>query len=232
MAERTPDYLDSVPWPSRLTAKVVDPGAPPRLHGYDVEDDLARHYSFGETALAALTGELPSREAGRAFEVALHFLLPVAIHQAPTHAATVARLCGSRPSGVVGTGAVALCEQARWLVEQQAEVLDWLAAGGKGPPPASARSPNDGQDAASVARLVAAVAATGLTVGALEQGLCRDAALLAVLHAVGLRTGEQIQAAIVLARLPAMAAEAFAAEPGGLRAYPLNLPDFRYVERS
>ena len=54
-------YVDKQEWPDTLAAHVVDDceGAPPRIHGYDVESDLARHYPFSTTVVLALTGELP-----------------------------------------------------------------------------------------------------------------------------------------------------------------------------
>src|SRR5258708_5243088 len=77
-------------WPSQLTARVVDGGFRPRILGYDVQTDLARHYSFAEVVLLCLCGEVPTREVGRAFEIALSFLAPVSAAEAPAHAAGLA----------------------------------------------------------------------------------------------------------------------------------------------
>jgi hypothetical protein len=51
--------LEDAPFPEKLNARVVTPGANPRVHGYDVEGDLAAHYTSSETMLLCLTGELP-----------------------------------------------------------------------------------------------------------------------------------------------------------------------------
>ncbi|HEX6764634.1 MAG TPA: hypothetical protein VF103_04130, partial [Polyangiaceae bacterium] len=52
--------LEKAPFPAQLTARVMTPGKNPRLHGYDVEGDLAAHYTTSELVLLSLTGELPS----------------------------------------------------------------------------------------------------------------------------------------------------------------------------
>ncbi|MFI5302192.1 MAG: hypothetical protein ACHREM_29225, partial [Polyangiales bacterium] len=55
--------VESQPWPTQLDAHVVTPGARPRMHGYDVEGELARSGSLAEIGLLATTGELPSAAA-------------------------------------------------------------------------------------------------------------------------------------------------------------------------
>jgi hypothetical protein len=222
-----PGPLDEAPAPSTLRAHVVTPGAAPRVHGYDVEGDLARHYGAAETTLLALTGELPAPEVARAFEVATAFLAPVSVAEAPAHAAVLARLCRARTSGILGIAAIALAEQARTVVADHADLVAWLDRP-SGDAPARGAATDD--DARSVARLRAALAPTGLRVGLLDRDPTRTAALVAVLHACGLVRPEQIETAIVIARLPCVMAEASAVRPGRFRRYPTNLPPFRYED--
>src|SRR5205823_9083575 len=134
---------DSATWPLDLTSNVVD-DAPlgARIHGYDVEDDLARNFSFAEVVLTTLVGEAPSREVGRAFEIALTFLSPMSIGEAPAHAGSLARLCGARASGVLAVACLGLTEQSRALVDAHAELLSWLAKP-SGALPESARAQSD-----------------------------------------------------------------------------------------
>ena len=226
-----PGPIESRSWPESLLARAVSPGPRPLLHGYDVEADLARHYGFAELLLLALTGEAPSREAGRAFEVALIFLAPLPVSEAPTHAAVLARMCGSPPSGMLGTAGIVLAEQSRAIVEEAAGLLAWLDAP-DGPPPEPYRA-RDEEERASLGRLRAALAPTGLACPAVfdhEPG--RLPALLGVLHACGLRDPGRLVAALLFARLPSLAAEGLAVEPGHLADYPIDLPDFEYLEES
>ena len=90
--------LDDVEWPKKLPAHVVTAGPAPRVHGYDVENDLARHYSFSDAIYLSLVGELPNDATSRAFEIALHFLAPVSAAEAPSHAAILARFCDGSTS--------------------------------------------------------------------------------------------------------------------------------------
>jgi hypothetical protein len=220
--------IDAHPWPAELTAHVVQPGPAPRIHGLDVQADLARHYRFAEVALLALTGEPPSAEAGRAFDIALIFLAPISIAEAPAHAATLARLCGAAPSGVIAVGATTLAEQARTLVVEHRELLGWLACP-EGPLPAVYRARSEPERRA-VERLRAALAVDAIVPSLLEQDPTLDAALIAVLHASGVVRPEALEAAVCLARLGAMVAEAFAATPLDFEGYPMRTPPFAYVE--
>ncbi len=219
--------LDAAEWPEKLTARVVTPGARPRLHGYDVEADLARHYSFTETLLLALTGELPSAKEARAFDVALQFAAPAAAQDAPTHAAILGRICMASTSQMQGVAAISVAEQARVLVADHGPWIELLAAPlTQVPPELRART---GEERESVDRLRTALRGT-IEVPALSHDVGRTAALLATLHACGLKTAETLECALVTARLPAAMAEALATPPGSHRQYPVQLPGIAYRE--
>lgn len=113
-----PTPFSQNPWPSKLTARVVSPGADPRIHGYAVQDDLARHYRFSDVIYLSLTGELPTDAQSRMFEQVLIRLSPISVGEAPSHAASLARVCDGSNSAVIGTGAMALAEQARFVVSE------------------------------------------------------------------------------------------------------------------
>ncbi|HEX3344326.1 MAG TPA: hypothetical protein VHS09_07120, partial [Polyangiaceae bacterium] len=191
--------LDDVEWPQKLTARVVTPGPAPRLHGYDVEGDLARHYSFAETLLLSLTGRLPSTEEARAFDVAMQFAAPAPAQDAPTHAAILARMCVASTSQILGAAAIALGEQARVLVADHAAWLEMLGSRIV-EVPLVYRAASDA-DRESVDRLRRALLGT-IHVPALWHSVGRAPAVLAVLYACGLTTAERIECALVTARLP------------------------------
>lgn len=220
---------ESNTWPATLTARVVTPGSRPRVHGYDVEVDLAQHYRFGESVLLALTGVAPDDATGRCFELALVFLSPLAVTEAPTHAAVLARTCAGSAAAVTGTAAVALAEQARWLLARNAPVLAWLNDDCRTALPDVGR-PRDDDDRQSVERLRHALGELAGQLSVHDMG--RDAALLTLLHRCGLHTSDQIEVALVVARLATCVAEALAGKRGGLRDYPLNLPPFAYAEET
>lgn len=225
--------LEKQAWPTKLTARVVSPGARPTLHGYDVEDDLARNYTFAETILLALTGQPPGEDAGRAFEVAMTFASTVTIAEAPVHAALVARACAASPSQLLGVTALGLAEQTRVLVDEHRAFLDALSgrlpAGESAGELAARHRASSEEERASVDRLCGAVAPF-LLVPSLSRDLSRPAAVLAVLHACGLRTAEQIELALAWARMPVALAEALAVSPGSHLQYPVNLPSIVYEE--
>jgi hypothetical protein len=213
---RRPGPLDDATWPDQLTARVVTPGPAPRIHGYDVERDLARHYSWAETLLLTLTGALPSEKRARAFEIALQFLAPAPVNEAPTHATVVARVCNVFTTALVGTAAIALAEQASHAVSAAADA------------PGPSKDARDEHD--SVERLRGALRHAGLSVPGIDGDLGRMPAILATLRFAGLGSQELQETAIVLARLPCALAEAFAMPTHGYRDYPVQLPEIRYQE--
>lgn len=222
--------FDDNPWPEKLTARVVTPGGRPRVHGYDVEGDLARHYRFTDLLLLTLTGELPSGHASALFDVALQFASTIAVNEAPAHAAVLSRMCGGDAAAVSATTAIALAEQARFELARLGSWLAWLAAGGVAiPAEACAR---DDADRESVRRLRNAAGPLVSHVRALREDtdIGREAAIVACLHACGLHRADQIERALVTARLPLAVAEGMAASVGDFRNYPANLPRTEYVE--
>jgi hypothetical protein len=220
--------LESADFPNTLSARVVTPGDSPRLHGYDVETDLARHYDSTDLLCLSLTGDLPAPEASAALRVALAFFAPVSIAHASVHAATLARLCGGTMSATIGVAAIGLAEQARRLLDEHVELLEWLDAPA-GEPPAAFRA-TTGADRASGNRLTSAIAETGLAVPELQATLTRNAALLCVLYRAGLKQRKQMEAAIVHARLPVAFAEAATKKAADFTHYPMKLPNYRYQE--
>ncbi|MCC6524250.1 MAG: hypothetical protein IT373_16445 [Polyangiaceae bacterium] len=229
---RRPGPLDEVAWPAELPAHVMAPGPPVRLHGYAAEDDLGRHYGATEIGYLALTGRLPSEAEAQSYDLALRFLATLPLTEGPTHAAVLARLSGTPHAGVLSVAAVALAERARALVLGHEAWLAWLAAGTGTPPDGFAAAPaepgGEGEDARSVARL-AALLPDGFARAALARGPTRTAALLAVLHASGLREPWQLEHTLATAPLAAVVAEAMRVPPGAFRAYSMQIPPFRYT---
>jgi len=221
--------IESHEWPAKLTAHVVEAGGSPRIHGFDVQSDLARHYTATDVAFLALTSDLPvDAETSRALDVAMAFLAPVSVAEAPAHAASLAQICGARPAGIVSVAAVALAEQARVLYDEHAEIIPRLLIGSLNGSAATVAARDD-EERAAVQRLRVALGTYARRVPALGYDLRLDTAILAVLLACGVRTREQLEVVVTLARLPAACAEAFEWKKGDLRAYPMDLPRFEYA---
>jgi hypothetical protein len=218
--------IEDLPWPSVLTARVVDCGSPTRLYGFAVHADLAKHYRFSDVIYLTLTGELPTDVHSRWFCVALTLLSPARVNEAPAHAAMLARLCGSRTSGVIATGAVALAEQARFLLHEHAELLEWLIHP-RDQLPVGFRAADDGERAEVAAVLDALGSEAAKKIRTADPSLV--SLFLCVLVECGIVSHERLEAAICIARLPCVIAEALAARPGDFRGYPMNLPSFEYV---
>jgi len=96
--EKLTGPIEDQTWATQLQSHVVTPEASPRIHGYDVEGDLAKHYSFADTMMLCVLGEIPSDSKRRAIEIAMQFLAPMSIAHAPTHAGMLTRLCGATTS--------------------------------------------------------------------------------------------------------------------------------------
>jgi hypothetical protein len=217
--------LDDTPWPTQLVAKAVarDP-SDHRMHGYAVLGDLARNYPFSDLALLALSGELPTEAQSRAFALALFAFAPTTIAEAPAHVAHLGRIAGGRIDAAIGAGFVTAANQAEAMAAQYADLLAWLAAPTESLP---ARA-TDFADAPWLATLLGALGGAPTRV---RVGMSRDAARLALLFDAGLRDPDRIAAAIAFASSLGMLAEALVTGPADLRAYPVKLPPFHYVER-
>ena len=220
--------FDDHTWPEKLTARVVTPGARPRLHGYDIEGDLALHYPWHASVLLSLVGELPNDSTARLFDVTLHFLGAISVAEAPSHAAVLARICDASTAAMSGIAMLALGEHARFLVGRYRPWVEWLRSP-LGEIPHVARGVSD-DERTTVDRLRTVTAATGIAVAGLERGIDRSAALLACLFHCGLTCDEQLEVAIALARFPLVMAEALSTPPRTFKDYPVTLPKIRYEE--
>jgi len=210
-------------WPTQLAAQVVQPGPFPRVHGYDALRDLAANYTFAEVALLTLTAQAPTRSSGRAFEVGLTALAPMTIGEAPTHAAYLARLCGGTSSSALGLGALVSAERAHALVHAHDAWLSWLATP-EGP------SPLPSDDTTQTKAMLAGLPSDFALPWPDAVVPPVAAAALGVLWQCGLRTAAQLEAAIMLATLPALAAEMAHGEGADIRDYPIDVPQFVYEE--
>jgi len=220
--------LDVAQFPETLTARIVTPGPTPRLHGYDVHGDLARHYDPTDLLLLSLTGELPAQGASAALRVTLMFFAPLSVQHASVHAATLARLCGTTSASTLGVAAIALAEQARVQLDEHAELLTWLTDR-NGSMPARCR-PSSAIGDPGTDRLIAALGSKVFAFPELGERPTLTAALLIVLFGCGLKTRAQMETAIVTARLPSAMAEAMAEKVTDFDHYPTNLPRYLYRE--
>ncbi|HMI88758.1 MAG TPA: hypothetical protein VK550_31985 [Polyangiaceae bacterium] len=228
MPRRPNGPIEDLASPTQIEAQVITPGPDPHLHGFSVEGDLALNYRFTEVVQLALTGAPPDDAKGRAFDIALQFLAPLAIAEAPTHAAVLARLIGARTSSIVAVACIALAERARHVIAEHGPLLTWLETR-DGELPSRYRS-GTAEDAASLDRLQKALASADVEVPGLVGGLQRWTALLVTLHFAGLRGAEQMETVLVMASLAPTLAEALSHAPSDLGRYPINLPQFIYEE--
>jgi hypothetical protein len=69
----------------------------------------------------------------------------------------------------------------------------------------------------------------GFAVATFDSDPTLMASLIAALYECGLRQVQQLEAAILLARLCTVAAEAFSTKRGTYRDYPFRLPEYLYT---
>ncbi|MBW2464794.1 MAG: hypothetical protein JRH11_24305 [Deltaproteobacteria bacterium] len=225
-----PGLLGSIDQPDALRAHVVSLERPPRLHGYDVEADLAQNYTVGEVALLALRGSPPTREEGRAFEVACVFISALPMTEGPTHAAMLARLCGASGAGVTATACVALAERAEREVADALPLFQAIERGDDPPVPVPCQA-IDARDAESATQLCDAVGRLGWVCEYIPDGVGVVTAALGVFYQLGLHDPLQLVAAQCQARMPAVLAEAMGTKVGDFRAYPMDVPPVRWAGR-
>jgi len=203
--DNQPSPVEDHAWPSQLPAHVTTDGERPRVQGFDLVGDLARHYDFGEFLVTALTGIPPNASWGRAVNMALVVLAGASVRQASVHAATIARRCGADDASVLATGLLGLVEEASWQLAQPQAAGTHDSAGFWEMLPEEVRS--------SVPR---------------ERTV--EATALAVLTRSGLDAGIQSMMALCLARLPALVAEVCSVRSGDICGYPMRLPNFEYEQ--
>ena len=216
--------IEAQTWSQTFEAFAIDPGGT-RVHGYDVESDLARHYRFSDVVLLALTGELPDDAKSRAFEIVLCFLLPISIARAPAHATVLAGHCSGPPSGVLATASATLADDVLDLIAVDTTKLE----ASEDPLPEALRASSP-EEAASVERLRELLADV-LPLPLLSRGPRRELALITALRACGVDTPLLLSSVVAMARIPSVIAEA---APRGLsefiQKYPLTIPTFVYEE--
>lgn len=218
--------VEAVDWPPRLRGVVVD-AEKMRIHGYLAATDLSRHYSFAEVVLLALTGVPPEPAVGALFARALVASMPVAVGDAPAHAALLARLTGARAPSVAGIAALVAAQGVDALAGTRDALAAWQERGGALPRSLRGSSRRD----VAVRRALRDVAREGgLVVPALERAASAEAAVTASFVACGLDAPWQLAAAVTMASLPCSLAEAFASGGVDLRSYPMTLPAFEYTE--
>ena len=215
-----PGVLDGLTQAPQLVARAVD--ATPsddRLHGYAVIGDLAAHYQFSDLLYVAITGDTPDDRASALFRLALCAFAPASVRDAPTHAAVVSRVCAAPVSSALGIGMMIAAEEARDLVDRHLALL-------AGDAPAGAGETTEPW----VATICDAVRAIDPQAQLPRSDMTRDAASIAVLVLAGIRDPDRIVAAIVAARVCGIVAETLATGPQHFAAYPVQVPQFSYVE--
>ncbi|MFT3693228.1 MAG: hypothetical protein QM831_08805 [Kofleriaceae bacterium] len=209
--------LDDTPWPETLIARATDSSdaTDDRLFGYAVLGDVAANYGFSDAVYLSIVGELPTPEQGRIFALAMTAAAPVPVLEASAHTAVLARLSGSTIPSTLGASMLVVGDRTRVMLEANEAFLRWLDAP-NGPPPVAVPTSPWVEALFAAARLE------------LPTTLPRDAALLALFHTAGVRTREQLEAALMIARITGVAAEALQTGPQHLPLYPVKVPEFRY----
>lgn len=223
--------FDSLPTPAKLPAYVVSPAPDPRIHGYAVTEDLARHASFVDVGWLALTGELPTPGERAALERALILLSPLHVGEGPTHAAVLARVAGASDEVIAPIAATALGQYTAEEISQLAPLFAWLEGQGAVPDTAVETAPTPEQrhayedTAARTAEWLGAPLPSGVV-------LTRVATAYALLYRLGVADPLRLQALSCWARMPVVFAEAACNKSGRVAGYPARLPDYAYVEDS
>jgi hypothetical protein len=220
------DWFSHPRFATQLEARVVDTsGEEPRIHGFGVRSDLARHFSFADVIALSLTGVEPSERASDALRRALVVLSPTDVGSAPAHLGVLVHLVSRDYASSVASASALLAERAAATLAERAELLQALREG---------REP-----AATASQLEAANAEGEEVAGLFAQ--CSDfaqtpwfarldatSAALVVLFECGLVENWQLQSALFLAWCPCTMAELGTRGSDPIESYPINLPKFRY----
>ena len=225
--------LDRPPFPSKLTAHVIEPGDDPRMSGYAVKADLAVNADFVDVMWLSMRGELPTAAEREALSRALVWLSPLHVGEGPTHSAVVGRVAGAPDEVLPAVGAAAIGQLVSAELRALAPFFRWLREPGDTPVPEAAIA----RDASEEARaLYDTLASDTVRWFGAERALPRHATLTrvaaayGVLHQLGAQHPLQLHAFAAWARLASVLGEALRAKPGAVMTYPADLPPYRYFE--
>lgn len=220
------DFLDNAGGATALTARVVDVYEDrARIHGFDLDADLAPAIGPTGVLLTTWLGEPPNGSQLRTFAVALTMAAPFGAHEGPVHAALVARACGSDETAVLSTALVVLAQRCGADVEAHAPLIAWATNEGRGEAPSC--SHEDTCDGAALEQL-GQLERSPIVDALRASPPCRTGGALALAARAGLHDRAHLEAFLAMARLPTLVAEVVAAPRGDLSQIPLNLPAFRY----
>lgn len=223
--------MENFTWPDKLSAKLVDAGDDNDLHllGYSLSDDLLQHYSFTEMAYLALTGHLPQKEQSVLLELALRLWAAFSLAEAPAHAASLARICGSSNSATISIAATLLSEQSQNLIRHNKSWLDFLRNKSKLDSHRELPSPRTVHWLRAITKQLPK---NIKNIEFLEKSTTPEELILALLVLAGIEASTQISSFLVLARLPVSCAEAWTQKAASFADYPSDLPGFRYQEKA
>jgi hypothetical protein len=148
------------------------------------------------------------------FEVALQFISPIAVSEAPVHATVLANVGGARNSALIGVAAITLAERARTIVSEHSTF----------------KQASNNDERLSVDRLRNNLSSMNVDVPELNNDPCRWSALFAVLRFIGISEPNKVESVLVFASLVPTLVETWCHEPGKLMKYPMNVPEFVYEE--
>ena len=215
-------YIDAAPLDGPLPAHVTEPGPDPHLRGYDVDEDLARHYTALDTAYLALQCELPSEEQLRLLNAAMVLAAPVHAGEAPSRAASLSAVTSTDPHTPIKVGWLALVDRTAVEIEDRRPLLRALLADDE----QAIRSAAAGDDSATISpRLVQDLSGSCPALRFVREPFC---AALALMVRAGVRDESMLVTLICSARISVVLAEAHESLAAGLRNYPTNNPPFRY----
>lgn len=220
-------WFSSPQFATQLEARVVDhSGADARIHGYQVIGDLARHFSYSEVLLLALTGREPDETRSELFRIAMIALSPIGVGSAPCHLGILAHIVSRSYVSSLAAAAIALAERAASCLAERRGLLERLRA--KAAPEAEELGPVQ-RSVLDDDVLVLLSMHSQLARRPWFVNLDRLTALIVVLYECGLEDDWKLESALFHAWSPCMMAEMGPRGNDPLESYPVNVPRFKYV---
>ncbi len=228
MAAEPSDWFASPQFATQLEARVVDDsGSEPRIHGFGVRSDLAKHFAVADVMFLALTGEEPLPRQSESLRRALVLLAPIGAGSAPSHLGILAHMVARDYAASLASSAAALAERAATVVADRTLLLAALREDRL--PRELPLAPEEEEAALEIATLFADCSEVAKRPWFVR--LDATSAAIAVLFECGLTDNWQLESMLFWAWAPCVMAEMGTRARDPMDAYPINLPRFRYVER-